>query len=371
MKSKKNTTNKNKKLNIYFTWTELPAYGYYILKYLDSKLKKNKLINFRVISNPNSFQKNYKENNSFYKKIIWIKKNKKYSWNDIGLEIPHIFFQSGWSIKSFNNLGKLTKLNNKDNKVIIGVDNSIQKNNLRQFLGSLYFKFFLKKNFDYALVPGQSGKRLMMKFGFEHNEIFTGVYSAIKNVYKNKILIKNRKKQFLYVGQFIDRKNISRLIDAFKKANSNKKDWKLLMVGRGPLKIKRKHLGNSIKIIKKLPPKKLCNLFNQSLFFILPSIREHWGLVVHEASLSGCFLLLSNNVGSIEDFSNKKNSKIFNPKSIVSIQKSIEQAMILSNKELIIANKESERLGNLNNYYSFFVNIKKIINKYQNMILCG
>ena len=155
MKSKKNTTNKNKKLNIYFTWTELPAYGYYILKYLDSKLKKNKLINFRVISNPNSFQKNYKENNSFYKKIIWIKKNKKYSWNDIGLEIPHIFFQSGWSIKSFNNLGKLTKLNNKDNKVIIGVDNSIQKNNLRQFLGSLYFKFFLKKNFDYALVPGQ------------------------------------------------------------------------------------------------------------------------------------------------------------------------------------------------------------------------
>ena len=108
---------------------------------------------------------------------------------------------------------------------------------------------------------------------------------------------------------------------------------------------------------------KLCNLFNQSLFFILPSIREHWGLVVHEASLSGCFLLLSNNVGSIEEFSNKKNSKIFNPKSIVSIQKSIEQAMILSNKKLIIANKESERLGNLNNYYSFFVNIIKIINK--------
>ena len=49
---------KNTKINIYFSWTELPAYGYYILKYLDSKLKKNKLINFRVISNPNQFQKN-------------------------------------------------------------------------------------------------------------------------------------------------------------------------------------------------------------------------------------------------------------------------------------------------------------------------
>jgi len=351
------------KINIYFSWTELPAYGYHILKYLDSKLKKNKLINFRVISNPNQFQKNYRENSSFYKKIIWIKKNKKYSWKDIGLKIPHIFFQSGWAIKSFNKLGKLAKLNNKDNKVIIGVDNSFQKNNLRQFLGSLYFKFFLKKNFDYALVPGQSGKRLMMKFGFEHNEIYTGVYSAIKNVYKNNIPIKNRKKQFLYVGQFIDRKNIFRLIDAFKKANSKKNDWNLVMVGRGPLKIKRKYLGNHIKIIKKLPPNKLCNLYNQSLFFILPSIREHWGLVVHEASLSGCFLLLSNNVGSIEEFSNKKNSKIFNPKSINSIKKSIEQAMTLTSKELIVANKESDRLGKLNNYYSFLINIKKIIHK--------
>ena len=66
---------KNTKINIYFSWTELPAYGYYILKYLELiKIKKKKRLIFRVISNPNSFQKNYKENNSFYKKIIWIKK---------------------------------------------------------------------------------------------------------------------------------------------------------------------------------------------------------------------------------------------------------------------------------------------------------
>lgn len=63
-----------RKLNIYFSWTELPTYGYFLLKYIDINLKKNKFINFRVISNPNSFQKSYKENNNFYKKIIWIKK---------------------------------------------------------------------------------------------------------------------------------------------------------------------------------------------------------------------------------------------------------------------------------------------------------
>lgn len=353
--------NKLKKINIYFSWTELPTYGYFLLKYIDLNLKKNKFINFRVISNPNSFQKIFKENNNFYKKIIWIKKNSIYSWKDLGLVTPDIFFQSGWSVKCFNYLGKLVK--NKNNTVVIVVDNSVQKRNVRQFLGSLYFKIFKKKNFDYATVPGRSGIDLMKKFGFKKNKIFTGIYSSLNKVYKNKIIPEKRKKQFIYVGQFIKRKNVIRLINAFKNVTQKNKTYKLVMVGNGPLKIKKKELGNNIKIIKNLPPKKLSNLYNESQFFILPSIREHWGLVVHEASLSGCFLLLSNNVGSIPEFSNKKNSILFDPKSPYSIEKSFKKAMLLSDKKLIIANKESERLGKLNNYNNFLNNVYKIINK--------
>lgn len=353
--------NKLKKINIYFSWTELPTYGYFLLKYIHLNLKKNKFINFRVISNPNSFQKSYKENNNFYKTIIWIKKNNIYSWKDLGLVTPDIFFQSGWSVRCFNYLGKLVK--NKNNTVVIGVDNSVQKRNIRQFLGSLYFKIFKKKKFDYATVPGKSGIDLMMKFGFKKNEIFTGVYSSLNRIYKNKIIPEKRKKQFIYVGQFIERKNIIRLINAFKNATQNNKTYKLVMVGNGPLKIKKKELANNIKIIKNLSPKELSNLYNESQFFILPSLREHWGLVVHEASLSGCFLLLSKNVGSIPEFSNKKNSILFDPKSAYSIEKSLKKAMLLSNKKLILANKESERLGKLNNYNNFLNNVYKIINK--------
>lgn len=99
------------------------------------------------------------------------------------------------------------------------------------------------------------------------------------------------------------------------------------------------------------------------VFFILPSLREHWGLVVHEASLSGCFLLLSNNTGSINEFSNTKNSIIFNPKCIYSIQKSIKKAILLNDKQLKLANKESERLGNKQNYRNFLRNFNIIINK--------
>ena len=34
---------------------------------------------------------------------------------------------------------------------------------------------------------------------------------------------------------------------------------------------------------------------------VLPSLEEHWGLVVHEAALSGCQLVLSHAVGAGSD----------------------------------------------------------------------
>ena len=354
---------KTKKINIYFTWVELPTYGYYLLKFFNSKIKKYKFINLRILSNRNPFQKVYKENDKFYKNIIWIKKNKKYSWKDLGLEVPDIFFQAGWAVKSFNYLGELVKAKNKNNKVIVLVDNSVQKKNIKQLLGAYYFKYFFKKKFDYAMVPGFSGVCLMMKFGFKKSEIFKGLYNPIRDVYKNNILPIKRKKQFIYVGQFIKRKNVIRLINAFKNATFNNKNYKLLLVGSGPLKIEKLKLQSNIKIVGSLLPKKLSNLYNESLYFILPSVREHWGVVVHEASLSGCHLLLSNNIGSIYEFANKKNSIIFQPKSTSSIQKSIEKAMFLTNKQLLKSNKESERLGKLYNYDFSYKNFSKIINK--------
>lgn len=352
----------HKKINIYFSWTDLPTYGYFLLKYIDKKIKKNKFINFRVISTLNINRNLYKENTKFYKKIVWLKKNKKYNWQNLGLEVPHIFFQSGWSIKAFNSLGKLVKSESKSNTVILGVDNSFQKNNFRQFIGSSYFKFFLKFLFDYALVPGKSGRKLMLNFGFKNKEIFTGVYSSLTHIFKNKQKPINRKKQFLYVGQFIHRKNIFRLIKAFEKVTHNKQDWKLILVGDGPLKSKIINLPKNIKILKNQSPKKLSKLYNESLFFILPSLREHWGLVVHEASLCGCFLLLSDNISSSCEFSNKKNTLIFKPKLISSIQKSITMAMQLNYDKLNAANHESQKLGNLINYDNFLKNFIRIIN---------
>lgn len=352
----------NRKINVYFTVDELSQYMYCLLKYIDGKLKKKKFINFKVISTDFSNKIFYKEENEFFRNIVWINPNKLYSWYDLKLEIPDIYFQSGWNKKPFNYLLKLTKQKNKNSKIILISDNSYQKGKIRQILGGIFFKIFLKKNYDFAWVPGLSGKKLMIRFGFEKKKVFTKLYCALTNVYKNYTKVNKRKKQFLFVGQLIKRKNVEMLIDAFRSLNLTKKEWRLKLIGKGNLDLK-KNITKSIKIIDYLPPSKLSKLYNESLFFILPSTSDHWGVVVHEASLCGCFLLLSKNVGSTKEFATKRNSIIFDPNSKNDLQKSLTDAITLSNKQLNIANKESEKLASSYNYENSYIEFIKIVNK--------
>jgi glycosyltransferase involved in cell wall biosynthesis len=356
-----------KKINIYFTVTKLAEYMYYLLKYISTKLK-NKRINFKVISSELPKKENWILNkpkilkSKFFKDIKWINPNKKYSWYDLDLKTPEIYFQSGWNTKSFKYLAKITRQKNSNSKIILTSDNSYQKNNVRQTLGRIFFKTYLRKKFHFAWVPGFSSKKLMIKFGFEKKKIFSKVYSSITGQYKNHTAVKKRKKQFLFVGQFIKRKNVERLVEAFESLNINKKLWRLILVGKGKLDLK-KYKTINIKIFDHLPPSELSKLYDQSLFFILPSTRDHWPLVGHEASRSGCFLLLSKNVGNIPEFANKKNSIIFDPNSKDSIEKTLIKAMFLQDKLLVIANKESERVASFYNYENTYQQFIEIIKK--------
>ena len=79
--------------------------------------------------------------------------------------------------------------------------------------------------------------------------------------------------------------------------------------------------------------------------------------------MSGCFLLLSSNIGNKDEFAAKSNSYIFNPRSTLAIKNALESAMSLSQREFSIASKLSEILGKKNNYKNSLNEFKKIISK--------
>jgi len=349
-------------INIYFTWNELPHYAYSALKFLNSILKKKKFINFKIISTKNFNKKNFQENNNFFRGIKWINPNKKYTWDQLGLVTPDIYFQSGLNIKSFNYLGEITKIKNKNSKIIFVADSILDSSNIKQFLKNLRFRLFYKNKFDYAFVPGVASKKCMINYGFGGKEIYTGILSALQ-IYKTKKKIQKRIKQFIYVGQFIERKNIQLLCKVFNYVMKNTNDWKLILVGNNNSNLKNLELNKNIQVIPYMSASKLLNLYNESTFFILPSLIDNWGLVVHEASKCGCFLILSEEVGSVYEFANKNNTILFNPKSFCSIANSIKKAISLNNEELIRGSLESQRLSKFYNYNNIYCQFMKIVNK--------
>ena len=227
--------------------------------------------------------------------------NKNYNWSDISSDKPSHFFFTGWDSKAFISLAKSKKTKN-----ICMIDN-IKKNTFRQYLGKVYFRLFFKRIFDAVFVPGVQSRDFLKYLGFE-KKIYKGFYSCNEKIFKNTTRIVNRKYDFIYVGQFIHRKNILGLISAFKQIRDKlKKKVKLRMIGQNRfLSISEKN----ITTLSFQNSKKIAKYLNNSKCLVLPSYEEHWGVVIHEAISCGCAIILSNKVGSRNEFL-KKNGFCF------------------------------------------------------------
>jgi glycosyltransferase involved in cell wall biosynthesis len=188
------------------------------------------------------------------------------------------------------------------------IDNN-KKENLRQLCGALAFRVFHRKRIDAAWVPGASGHELMRFFGLPETGIYQGVYGADPGVFPPGPRLASRPKQFVFVGQLIPRKAPDLLVRAFERFRSRSPDWRLVMIGDGPLRCSLS--GESIEVVPFLPPDIIAERLRQSRFLVLPSHEEHWGLIVHEAALSGCGLILSDMVGSGPDLLTDRNGFLF------------------------------------------------------------
>lgn len=236
--------------------------------------------------------------------LTWIDKGKRTSWEHLGIETPKLLLHSGWRYPHFISLANQVRENG--GKVVGFFDNN-WKNSLRQKAGSIYFRHFLRKKYFKAWVPGKSGKKLARQLGFPERDIVTGLYSANPKIFAKTTPILERRKQIVFIGQFIQRKNVLNLAQAFAKFSEDHPDWTLRMIGCGPLENQLRN-SNGISISPFLPPNSIAKELNSSRFLVLPSFEEHWGLVVHEACLCGCGLILSNKIGAANDFSQKTNT---------------------------------------------------------------
>jgi glycosyltransferase involved in cell wall biosynthesis len=205
------------------------------------------------------------------------------------------------------------------------------------------FKQRVVAGFHAGFVGGEPQRRYFASLGLPGEKIFTG-YDAVDNeLFASKSAdIRSRqsevrkqyqlpKKYFLNLGRFVPKKNLSILIQAYRKVLDSSRDCQthLVMVGSGEEDPKLRMLCQELKLpvydktalktgttdhgSQTPDPNPGVHFYgfrqieeNPVFYaladaFVLPSLWEEWGLVVNEAMACGLPVVVSETAGCAED----------------------------------------------------------------------
>ena len=138
--------------------------------------------------------------------------------------------------------------------------------------------YVLKDKF-LKLYPQYENKTFVAPSGIDEEKI-------IKREWQEKEKIK-----VLTCGQFINRKNIDKVIKATEKFYN----IELTIIGSGKEKLKK--ISEKPIFLGQIPHEQVLEKMRKSDIFILPSINETFGMVYLEAMASGCITVCSKNDG--------------------------------------------------------------------------
>ena len=154
-----------------------------------------------------------------------------------------------------------------------------------------------RKYGDLFLVLSEDMKKNLCQSGFNKQKI--KVHKLAINISILPKKIKNRKKQILFVGRLVEKKGILNALSAFNLFQNNKKEWKFIIAGNGPLleqvkeKIEELNLNNKAVCLGFVDHLQVLKLMTKSKMFFLPSRtasdgdREGTPTVIMEAQTLG------------------------------------------------------------------------------------
>lgn len=184
----------------------------------------------------------------------------------------------------------------------------------RQWANVVLSRRWMKRTFSHAWVTGSPQLDYARYLGFTKDRIRTGFYSADTALFEtlgNTLLAERNATwphRFLCVARYIPTKGQQLLCDAFAQLCENDQagDWELLLVGTGELydQVRNSPSGKHpcIKHLGFMQAEEMRSVVAQSGAFVLPSLYEPWGVVVHEHAAAALPLVLSSAVGAAERF---------------------------------------------------------------------
>lgn len=138
-------------------------------------------------------------------------------------------------------------------------------------------------------------------------------------------------KVLLFVGRFVDLKNVARVIRAISLC---KEDFVFVLVGSGPEEQNWVNLANDcnhkVLFAGRYEGDEVRAWYNVADAFILPSYREAYGAVTNEALLAGCCCAVSSHCGS-SCLIDSENGVVFDPFDEQAIASAIDRILVMNN----------------------------------------
>lgn len=271
---------------------------------------------------------------------------------DFGKKVkPDLIYVSGRMDKGYL---KLAKYFRKQNTLILaGMDNQWD-GSIRQRLACLLSYFLYKQYFTHIQVPNRLQYEYARRLGYSSRNILLPLYTADVDKYTEayRYRLENNnviKKTILFVGRLDPVKGLHLLISAFISLKGKHSQWRLMIIGNGPLKAKiHRDTKEHPEIILKdfLQPNELINAAKDVSFFCLPSLMEPWGVVIHEFTCLGLPIVTSSVCGASSQFLvNGYNGYTFENGSQVDLKSKLEIMMSKSRSELTTMGQRSHNLS--------------------------
>jgi glycosyltransferase involved in cell wall biosynthesis len=214
-----------------------------------------------------------------------------------------VYFLTGWAFDVCRQFASVAKAQGKP--VVAMIDNR-WRGDLRQRLGSVYFRLALRSTIDFAWVPGESATRLCRTLGFPADAVIDSLYGGDGTVFTLPVSSADRPPRIGFVGQMIRRKGFDLLVEAFKRFHRESPEYELHAYGTGELS----SLAVGVPGVVMHPfakPGVIAEAMRNFRVFVMPSRDDNWPLAVHEAALSGCALVTTRNVGNAGEFVDHSN----------------------------------------------------------------
>jgi 1,2-diacylglycerol 3-alpha-glucosyltransferase len=190
----------------------------------------------------------------------------------------------------------------------------------------------VRRLFQYAIVGGTRHREYLQRLGFDDSRIGLR-YNVVDNAFfaegVGALRALGRPKDdelpaqyFLFVGRLAPEKNLDQLLRSFWTYRQRGGQWELVIAGDGPHRADLMALARSMNLAGAVTfaghrtTQELLPFYAFASAFVLPSLREPWGLVVNEAMAAGLPVLVSRVCGAAADLvRDGENGFAFDPQS--------------------------------------------------------